>query len=247
MGDELREVNGIPVEDKRPEEIIKILSQSKGAITFKIIPSTKEETPSKEGKIFIKALFDYDPKEDKAIPCKEAGLSFRKGDILQIMSQDDVTWWQAKHEGDANPRAGLIPSKHFQERRLALRRPEIVVQPLKLSNTKSSGFRRSFRLSRKNKKINKSMYECKKSEQYDTADVPTYEEVTPYRRQIHDKYRLIVLVGPVGVGLNELKRKLLMSDAQHYGVIVPREFSGPWWFSEDISKLSEQLKKLTLC
>lgn len=66
--------------------------------------------------MFIKALFDYDPNEDKAIPCKEAGLSFKKGDILQIMSQDDTTWWQAKHEGDANPRAGLIPSKHFQER-----------------------------------------------------------------------------------------------------------------------------------
>ncbi|XP_051061569.1 MAGUK p55 subfamily member 7 isoform X2 [Phodopus roborovskii] len=196
VGDELREVNGIPVEDKRPEEIIQIL-------------------------VFIKALFDYDPKEDKAIPCKEAGLSFRKGDILQIMSQDDVTWWQAKHEGDANPRAGLIPSKHFQERRLALRRPEIVVQPLKLSNRKSSGFRRSFRLSRKDKKTNKSMYECKKSDQYDTADVPTYEEVTPYRRQAHEKYRLVVLVGPVGVGLNELKRKLLISDTQHYGVTVP--------------------------
>lgn len=66
--------------------------------------------------MFIKALFDYDPHEDKAIPCKEAGLSFKKGDILQIMSQDDSTWWQAKHAGDANPRAGLIPSKHFQER-----------------------------------------------------------------------------------------------------------------------------------
>lgn len=66
--------------------------------------------------MFIRALFDYDPNEDKAIPCKEAGLAFRKGDILQIMSQDDATWWQAKHEGDANPRAGLIPSKHFQER-----------------------------------------------------------------------------------------------------------------------------------
>ncbi|XP_026638826.1 MAGUK p55 subfamily member 7 isoform X3 [Microtus ochrogaster] len=234
VGDELREVNGIPVEDKRPEEIIQILSQSQGAITFKIIPSTKEETASKEGKMFIKALFDYDPKEDKAIPCKEAGLSFQKGDILQILSQDDVTWWQAKHEGDANPRAGLIPSKHFQERRLALRRPEIIVQPLKLSNRKSyagcdgnnsgtylAGFRRSFRLSRKDKKTNKSMYECRKSDQYDTADVPTYEEVTPYRRQAHEKYRLVVLVGPVGVGLNELKRKLLMSDTQHYGVTVP--------------------------
>lgn len=66
--------------------------------------------------VFVKALFDYDPKEDKAIPCKEAGLAFKKGAILQIMSQDDATWWQAKHEGDANPRAGLIPSKQFQER-----------------------------------------------------------------------------------------------------------------------------------
>uniref|UniRef100_A0A8D0XCW6 MAGUK p55 subfamily member 7 n=1 Tax=Sus scrofa TaxID=9823 RepID=A0A8D0XCW6_PIG len=196
VGDELREVNGIPVEDKKPEEIIQILAQSQGAITFKIIPSIKEETPAKEGKMFLKALFDYDPYEDKAIPCKEAGLSFKRGEILQIVSQDDATWWQAKHEGDANPRAGLIPSKHFQERR-------------------------SFRLSRKDKKTNKSMYECKKSDQYDTADIPTYEEVTPYRRQTHEKYRLVVLVGPVGVGLNELKRKLLISDTQHYGVTVP--------------------------
>uniref|UniRef100_A0A4X1U6H0 MAGUK p55 subfamily member 7 n=1 Tax=Sus scrofa TaxID=9823 RepID=A0A4X1U6H0_PIG len=235
VGDELREVNGIPVEDKRPEEIIQILAQSQGAITFKIIPSIKEETPAKEGKMFLKALFDYDPYEDKAIPCKEAGLSFKRGEILQIVSQDDATWWQAKHEGDANPRAGLIPSKHFQERRLALRRPEILVQPLKVPNrnhvnaecggissgTYLAGFRRSFRLSRKDKKTNKSMYECKKSDQYDTADIPTYEEVTPYRRQTHEKYRLVVLVGPVGVGLNELKRKLLISDTQHYGVTVP--------------------------
>uniref|UniRef100_A0A8C5J2U9 MAGUK p55 subfamily member 7 n=1 Tax=Junco hyemalis TaxID=40217 RepID=A0A8C5J2U9_JUNHY len=221
VGDELREVNGIPVDDKKPEEIIHILAQSQGAITFKIIPSVKEEMPVKEGKMFIRALFDYDPNEDKAIPCKEAGLAFRKGDILQIMSQDDATWWQAKHEGDANPRAGLIPSKHFQERRFALRRPEVQVQPLKISNRKSSGFRRSFRLSRKDKKTNKSMYECKKSDQYDTADIPTYEEVAKYRRQPNEKYRLVVLVGPVGVGLNELKRKLLISDTQHYGVTVP--------------------------
>ncbi|XP_050795050.1 MAGUK p55 subfamily member 7 isoform X4 [Gopherus flavomarginatus] len=234
IGDELREVNGIPVDDKKPEEIIQILVQSQGAITFKIIPSIKEETPTIEGKMFMKALFDYDPTEDKAIPCKEAGLSFRKGDILQIMSQDDATWWQARHESDSNPRAGLIPSKHFQERRFALKRPEVHMQQLKISNRKSyaecagynsgtyiAGFRRSFRLSRKDRKTNKSMYECKKSDQYDTADVPTYEEVAPYRRQPNEKYRLVVLVGPVGVGLNELKRKLLISNTQHYGVTVP--------------------------
>ncbi|XP_059585096.1 MAGUK p55 subfamily member 7 isoform X4 [Alligator mississippiensis] len=234
VGDELREVNGIPVDDKKPEEIIQILAQSQGAITFKIIPSVKEEMPAKDGKMFIRALFDYDPNEDKAIPCKEAGLAFRKGEILHVMSQDDATWWQAKHDGDANPRAGLIPSKHFQERRFALRKPEVQIQPLKISNRKSyaenaghysgtylAGFRRSFRLSRKDKKTNKSMYECKKSDQYDTADIPTYEEVAKYKRQPNEKYRLVVLVGPVGVGLNELKRKLLISDTQHYGVTVP--------------------------
>ncbi|XP_064410758.1 MAGUK p55 subfamily member 7 isoform X3 [Latimeria chalumnae] len=221
VGDELREVNGITVEGKKPEEIIQILAHSQGAITFKIIPSIKEEMPNKEGKMFVKALFDYDPNEDKAIPCKEAGLAFRMGDILQIMSQDDATWWQAKHEGDANPRAGLIPSKQFQERRFALKRPVALVQPQKNSNRRSSSFRRSFRLSRKDRKTNKSMYECKKSEQYDMADLPTYEEVTTYQRKTNEKYRLIILVGPVGVGLNELKRKLLISNSQHYGVTVP--------------------------
>uniref|UniRef100_UPI0037E789A5 MAGUK p55 subfamily member 7 n=1 Tax=Semicossyphus pulcher TaxID=241346 RepID=UPI0037E789A5 len=221
VGDELKEVNGIPVDDKKPEEIIRILAQSQGAITFKVVPAVKEEAPSKEPKVFVKALFDYDPKEDKAIPCKEAGLAFKKGSILQIMSQDDATWWQAKHEGDANPRAGLVPSKQFQERRFALPRPVATLPSQKISSRRSSGFRRSFRLSRRDKKTNKSMYESKKSEMYDTADVPTYEEVAPYRRQSGAKHRLVVLSGPTGVGLNELKRKLLISDPQHFSVTIP--------------------------
>uniref|UniRef100_A0A674AF09 MAGUK p55 scaffold protein 7a n=1 Tax=Salmo trutta TaxID=8032 RepID=A0A674AF09_SALTR len=208
VGDELREVNGIPVDDKKPDEILRILAQSQGAITFKIIPGIKEEAPSKEPKMFVKTLFDYEPAEDKAIPCKEAGLTFKRGDILQIMSQDDATWWQAKHDSHANPRAGLIPSKQFQESLESYLNP-------------ATGFRRSFRLSRRDKKTNKSMYECKKSEQYDMADVPTYEEVTPHCRQSGAKHRLVVLVGPTGVGLNELKRKLLISDPQHFSVTVP--------------------------
>ncbi|XP_069770620.1 MAGUK p55 subfamily member 7 isoform X1 [Narcine bancroftii] len=221
IGDELREVNGIVVDDKRPEEIIQILAQSQGAITFKIIPGIKEETPTKESKMFVRTLFDYDPNEDKAIPCKEAGLSFKKGDVLQIVSQDDATWWQAKQECDANLRAALIPSKQFQERRFALGRPVALVQPQKSSNRRSSGFRRSFRLSRKDKKANKSMYESKRSEQYETADIPTYEEVVSYQHQPNENYRLVVFVGPSGVGLNELKQKLLICDPQHYGVTVP--------------------------
>ncbi|XP_059386876.1 MAGUK p55 subfamily member 7-like isoform X2 [Carassius carassius] len=221
VGDELKEVNGIPVDDKKPEEIICILSQSQGAITFKVVPGIKEEEQSKEPKMFVKALFDYNPAEDKAIPCKEAGLAFTKGDILQVMSQDDATWWQAKLEGDGNTRAGLIPSKHFQERRFAVWRPMTIATLQRTPSKRFSGLRRSFRLSRRDKKTNKSMYECKRNEHYDTADVPTYEEVTVYRRKHGDRHRLVLLVGPTGVGLNELKRKLLISDPQHFSVTIP--------------------------
>ncbi|KAF5898169.1 Guanylate kinase, partial [Clarias magur] len=220
VGDELKEVNGIPVEGKKPEDVIQILSQSEGAITFKVVPGPEVDGPANEHKMYVKALFDYDPEEDNAIPCKEAGMSFMRGDVLRIMSQEDATWWQAKVEGGANPRAGLVPSKHFQERRFALRQPISNTQPQKVSR-KSSSLRRSFRLSRRGKKTNKSMYECKKSEQYDTADVPTYEEVAPYCRANGAKHRLVVMVGPTGVGMNELKRKLLISDPQHFSITIP--------------------------
>ncbi|XP_008436730.1 MAGUK p55 subfamily member 7 isoform X2 [Poecilia reticulata] len=252
-GDELKEVNGIPVDDKIPEDIIRILAQSQGAITFKVVPGSKEDASIREPKVFLRALFDYDPSKDSAIPCKEAGLGFKKGSILQIMSQEDATWWQAKLDGDANPRAGLIPSKQFQERRFALRQPPATLplqrtlsrRPLATSQPcftdcvtlddveieleeadycsgfHLAGFRRSFRLSRRDRKTNKSMYESKKSQMYDMADVPTYEEVAPYCRQSGAKHRLVVLVGPSGVGMNELKRKLLISDPQHFGVTIP--------------------------
>ncbi|XP_033827534.1 MAGUK p55 subfamily member 3 [Periophthalmus magnuspinnatus] len=121
VGDELREVNGVSVLHKRPDEISQLLSQSQGSITLKIIPAIKEEDRLKESKVYMRALFDYIPIEDKATPCQEAGLPFKKGDILQVVSQDDHTWWQAKRVGDSNLRAGLIPSKQFQERRLAYR------------------------------------------------------------------------------------------------------------------------------
>ncbi|XP_077168982.1 MAGUK p55 subfamily member 3 isoform X3 [Paroedura picta] len=122
VGDELREVNGVAVLHKRPEEISQILAQSQGSIMLKIIPAIKEEDRLKESKVFMRALFSYNPKEDKAIPCQEAGLPFQRRQILEVVSQDDPTWWQAKRMGDTNLRAGLIPSKQFQERRLMYRR-----------------------------------------------------------------------------------------------------------------------------
>lgn len=35
--------------------------------------------------IFVRAQFDYDPLDDDLIPCAQAGIAFKTGDILQVM------------------------------------------------------------------------------------------------------------------------------------------------------------------
>lgn len=61
----------------------------------------------------VRAYFDYDPSDDPFVPCRELGLSFQKGDILHVISQDDPNWWQAYRDGDEDnqPLAGLIPGR----------------------------------------------------------------------------------------------------------------------------------------
>ena len=34
--------------------------------------------------IFVRAQFDYDPLDDELIPCAQAGIAFKTGDILQV-------------------------------------------------------------------------------------------------------------------------------------------------------------------
>ncbi|XP_066513926.1 MAGUK p55 subfamily member 7-like [Hoplias malabaricus] len=237
-GDKLSEVNGVPVENKRPEEIVPILAKSEGAVTFKVIPGTNKELEAEDTKIFVRTFFDYNPKEDPAIPCKDAGLEFRRGDVLQIVSQEDDTWWQARRHGDANLRAGLIPSRQLQERRVALQRPEALFHAARvpkpsadeeeedtdygaISGIHIAGLRRSFRLSRKDHKPNEIQTRWRKSESVGARNIPSYQEVAPYNRKQGDPYRLVLLVGPAGVGVSELKRKLLLSDPEHFSVPVP--------------------------
>jgi hypothetical protein len=56
--------------------------------------------------------------EDELIPCAQAGISFKIGDILQIISKDDHHWWQARKD-QVGGSAGLIPSPELQEWRIA--------------------------------------------------------------------------------------------------------------------------------
>jgi hypothetical protein len=64
---------------------------AENTITFKLVPNMNKPL-IRESRVRLRALFDYDPMEDKYIPCKEAGLSFTRGDILHIVSQDDPYW-----------------------------------------------------------------------------------------------------------------------------------------------------------
>uniref|UniRef100_A0AAY4DFJ4 Uncharacterized protein n=1 Tax=Denticeps clupeoides TaxID=299321 RepID=A0AAY4DFJ4_9TELE len=215
VGDELREVNGSLIIHKRPDEISQILSKSQGSITLKIIPAIKEEDKLNESKVYLRALFDYTPFEDKATPCQEAGLPFKRGDILQVVSQDDPTWWQAKRVGDGNLRAGLIPSRHFQEKRLAHRVKMGTYQGPVCAPLPGyffiSGLRRSFRLSRKDRQGSPS----------DTGDFLIYEEVTLYQQQPNDRPRVVVLIGSLGARINELKQKVIAENPHRYGAAVP--------------------------
>uniref|UniRef100_A0A7N5ZUW6 Membrane protein, palmitoylated 3a (MAGUK p55 subfamily member 3) n=1 Tax=Anabas testudineus TaxID=64144 RepID=A0A7N5ZUW6_ANATE len=225
IGDELREVNGVSVIHKRPDEISQLLSQSQGSITLKIIPAIKEEGRLKESKVYMRALFDYIPLEDKATPCQEAGLPFKRGDILQVVSQDDATWWQAKRVGDSNLRAGLIPSKQFQERSLTLCLPPLFPACLPTEDCDCEGYfngqyiaglRRSFRLSRKDR-------QGSTGEGSDPGDPEflTYEDVSRYQQRPNERPRLVVLIGSLGARINELKQRVIAENPHRYAVAVP--------------------------
>uniref|UniRef100_A0A452G5Q8 MAGUK p55 scaffold protein 3 n=1 Tax=Capra hircus TaxID=9925 RepID=A0A452G5Q8_CAPHI len=209
-------------------------AQSQGSITLKIIPATQEEDRLKDSKVFMRALFHYNPREDRAIPCQEAGLPFQRRQVLEVVSQDDPTWWQAKRVGDTNLRAGLIPSKQFQERRLNYRRaagtlpsPQSLKKPpYAWTNTTVSpcpslqaGLRRSFRLGRRERLG--SPQEGKTSAVAESPELPTYEEVTRYQHQPGERPRLVVLIGSLGARLHELKQKVVAENPQHFGVAIP--------------------------
>nr|XP_039252295.1 MAGUK p55 subfamily member 6-like [Styela clava] len=117
VDDIIMEVNGNSLGGD-PKKLQEYLLKTSGLVVFKILPSYEENLPPKL--LYIKCHINYDPKEDDQSPCVEAGLSFKKGDILQVVDQKDSDWWQAQrvnNKGEARGRAGLIPSLSFEEKK----------------------------------------------------------------------------------------------------------------------------------
>nr|CAD7592392.1 unnamed protein product [Timema genevievae] len=217
IGDTILEVNGTRVDT--PEDLQMEIARAKESVTLKIGPSFEESRSQLEGgQCYMRALFDYDPLEDSLLPCKEIGLTFDHGDILQIVNQKDPNWWQAKKVGLNGP-VGLIPSQELEERRKAFVKPEAdYVHRIGICGTRIS------------KKKRKSMYQSKSNSEFDKADLLLYEEVTrmpPFKR------RTLALIGSQGVGRRTLKNRLINSDPEKFGGVVPFTSRPPRVLEED--------------
>ncbi|XP_040925768.1 MAGUK p55 subfamily member 4-like isoform X2 [Betta splendens] len=264
-GDRILEVNGFAVDGMEPKEVIQVVqSRSQGTIMFKVVPITTRPV-NNQTMLYVRAMADYSPQQDPSIPCADAGVSFRKGDILEIVDQTDALWWQAKKLPSTMDCAGLIPSIDLLKRKQRELwwsqpyQPHICMQTLSIVEEEEDlmaiddkcveadeeafeseelreeddnfttneegiyiGFRLSMRLCRR--QFHSSTQACCHtrcpSSCYSTLNCP-YEEVVRYQRLPQDAHRLLALTGPSGVGVNELRRRLIEMNPNIFQGAVP--------------------------
>lgn len=210
VNDQILEMNGQPVQSAAQlQQMMRRCNDS--LIQFRIVPSFDE--PIAQLSCHVKSLFNYDPSVDTLLPCKELGLPFVQGDILEIMNQEDANWWQARkvdtlalsEAGAGNTltmgarvmftgqQIGLIPSQELEEKRWAFVRPEFDYA----SKTSICG-------TQVIKKKKKSFYSINANTAFDNAELIFYEEVC---RLNHFQRKCIVLVGASGVGRKAMKQR----------------------------------------
>uniref|UniRef100_A0A8C7X524 MAGUK p55 scaffold protein 4, like n=1 Tax=Oryzias sinensis TaxID=183150 RepID=A0A8C7X524_9TELE len=250
-GDRIVEVNGFPVDGMEPEQVIQVQARSQGTIMFKVIPIT-ERPVHNQTMLYMRAMTDYSPQQDPNIPCADAGISFKKGDILEIVDQTDALWWQAKKLPSSVACAGLIPSTNLLKRKQRESwwsqpyQPHFCMQTCDKGNDgvffsdllmalfpPSAGFRRSMRLCRRraHSTIHPSCPTRCPSSCYSALNSP-YEEVVRYQRHPEDVHRLIAILGPSGVGVSELRRRLIEMNPNIFQGAVPHTTRPPRGYEE---------------
>ncbi|XP_030265203.1 MAGUK p55 subfamily member 4 isoform X2 [Sparus aurata] len=275
-GDRIIEVNGFCVDGMEPEQVIQVVAKSQGTIMFKVIPIT-ERPVHNQTMLYVRAMADYSPHQDPTIPCADAGMSFRRGDVLEIVDQTDALWWQAKKLPSNTSCAGLIPSTNLLKRKQREfwwsqpYQPHACIQTLSTveeeedmmaidekcveadeeafeseelreeeddfsTNTEGIylvGFRRSMRLCRRrsHSTTQPSCHTRCPSSCHSALNSP-YEEVVRYQRHPQDAHRPIALLGPPGVGVNELRRRLIEMNPNIFQGAIPHTTRAPKGYEE---------------
>eukprot|EP00079_Xenopus_tropicalis_P034744 XP_017948515.1 PREDICTED: 55 kDa erythrocyte membrane protein isoform X1 [Xenopus tropicalis] len=206
VGDEILEINGKSVRNQSVDHLQSVLKESKGTVVLKVSPSQSNRKPPLQ--MYVRALFDYNPLSDTLIPCREAGLAFHTGDILQIINKDDSNWWQGRLQGEGS--AGLIPSPELQEWRVAS------------SSTTNQNPQSCSPFSKKKKC--KDKYLAKHSSIFDQLDVVSYEEVVSLPAFTR---KTLVLIGVSGVGRSHIKNTLLAKYPERFVYPAPHTSRPP--------------------
>ncbi|KAJ1365879.1 Protein lin-2, partial [Parelaphostrongylus tenuis] len=220
VGDEIREIDGVSVNNRPVESLQQMLREARGQVTFKIVPSYRSAPPACE--IFVRAQFDYDPSQDDLIPCPQAGVPFKTGDVLQVISKDDHNWWQARFVSSfpslgtsslaSGHVAGLIPSPELQEWRTAC---------LAMERAKDQSHCMWFN---RRKKYYTTKYLQKHSALFDQLDLVTYEEVM---RLSQFRRKTLVLLGAHGVGRRHIKNTLIHRHPTRFAYPIPHTTRPP--------------------
>ncbi|XP_011450250.2 peripheral plasma membrane protein CASK isoform X10 [Magallana gigas] len=218
VGDEIKEINEVSVVNQTVDNLQKMLKSLSGNVTFKIVPQPsgnihKERNENGTHKeIFVRALFDYNPEDDDMIPCPQAGVSFRVGDVLRIINKEDSNWWQAKlwGVGPTTP-AGLIPSPELQEWRTSQ------------SSREKARHEHAAHCSWFGRK-KKDKYLAKHNSIFDQLDLNTYEEVVSLPAFMR---KTLVLLGAHGVGRRHIKNTLITSHPDRFAYPIPHTTRPP--------------------
>uniref|UniRef100_A0A1I8F1M5 Peripheral plasma membrane protein CASK n=1 Tax=Macrostomum lignano TaxID=282301 RepID=A0A1I8F1M5_9PLAT len=179
--------------------------EARGSVTLKIVPSYRNHPMQCE--IYVKAMFNYSPDEDDLNPCPQAGIRFRVGDILQVISKDDHNWWQAR-EWNAPPGtpASLIPSPELQEWRTAC-------SAIERAKKDTGGKHRSGAASKQ--AVGATL---------DQLEMVTYEEVV---HLANFRRKTLVLLGAHGVGRRHIKNTLIQASPDRYAYPIPHTTRPP--------------------
>ncbi|KAM9828659.1 MAGUK p55 subfamily member 4 isoform 1-T2 [Syngnathus typhle] len=273
-GDRIVEVNGFPVDGLEPEQVIQVVqARAQGTIMFKVVPITDRPIHN-HTMLYVRAMADYNPQQDPSIPCTDAGVTFRKGDVLEIVDQTDALWWQAKKLPSNETCAGLIPSSELLKRKqrdLQPYQPHTCIHILStveeeedlmaidekcveadeeafesdelrverddfssgVAGVYLAGFRQSLRRCRRRFHSSAQMF-CPNKCCYNCSGALNcaYEEVVRYQRDSADVHRLVALLGPSGVGVNDLRKRLIEINPHTFQGAVPHTTRAPKGYEE---------------
>ncbi|GAA52754.1 MAGUK p55 subfamily member 2 [Clonorchis sinensis] len=206
-GDILLEFNGYPVHSL--DEIYTLMQQTSSALECELLVQTPESNGSllrpglqhKQNstgtKRYIRTFFDYDSTKDSLLPTGDVGLSFKAGDVLELVDDQDPNWWQVRPLNDSHGQVRLVPSQTLEERRTAFNQEKIPGGTLKKTRRTIKMFFRA---------ADSSGLRLR-------SDIWSYEEVVPWPQSM---VPCLLLLGVTGVGRRNLKVLLASSEPKRF-------------------------------